>query len=514
MASLLGIPVARDDHADLHLQRRDPGRACRRSWSRRSCSSRSGIGSAGGAEGVRGQRSSAASASVTGRHRRRPGRSASSETLRRRLYLGALQRCLRLPDAAAVPAGSAAGAVRRKALRRRRDGRAILGEPSPRPSPNPAGALPARRAWRRSPPSALWPRRSLAPEQGYLLNIFMQAATYASRSIGLVVVLGYCGQISIAQAGFFGIGAYGVALGTVDAAPAFPGGLARRWAVFAGLPGGCCSWARQSAAGRPLPRHGDDQLSADPDRGADQLDRPQPTARRRLATSRGPHCSASQLQESGATLSRDCAWSRWSMATAFLVWRLKTSQARLGMQAVRDNELAAGTCGVDTFRIKVTVVVRHQRGAGRPWAAGCSPAAFGYISPDQFSFNESIVLLTMALLGGVQSPFGALLGTCALVILPEWLRFLRQCLSGGLRRRGHSDHGLPAERPMGLWPTSRRRVPPLRIENVPPLPLLVDDRHRVRRGDAADRGAGQAFRRAEGARRRRSRGTSAAPSMR
>ena len=57
---------------------------------------------------------------------------------------------------------------------------------------------------------------------------------------------------------------------------------------------------------------------------------------------------------------------------------------------------------------------------------GMFAGAFAYISPDQFAFGESIVLLTMALLGGVQSPFGALLGTGLLVILPEWLRFLRQ----------------------------------------------------------------------------------------
>ena len=44
----------------------------------------------------------------------------------------------------------------------------------------------------------------------------MQAATNAIAVTGLVVVLGYCGQISLAQAAFFGLGAYGVALGTMD----------------------------------------------------------------------------------------------------------------------------------------------------------------------------------------------------------------------------------------------------------------------------------------------------------
>ena len=94
------------------------------------------------------------------------------------------------------------------------------------------------------------------------------------------------------------------------------------------------------------------------------------------------------------------------------------------MQAVRDNEIAAGTCGIDILRTKVLAfgISAVLGGLGGGLFAG----AFAYISPDQFSFAESIVLLTMALLGGVQSPFGALIGTALLVMLPEWLRFLQR----------------------------------------------------------------------------------------
>ena len=51
---------------------------------------------------------------------------------------------------------------------------------------------------------------------GYILNILMQAATYSVAVFGLSVVLGLCGQINLAQAAFFGIGAYAVGLGTAD----------------------------------------------------------------------------------------------------------------------------------------------------------------------------------------------------------------------------------------------------------------------------------------------------------
>ncbi len=56
----------------------------------------------------------------------------------------------------------------------------------------------------------------VAPGAGYTLDLLMQAVTYAIAVAGIVVVLGYCGQITLAQAAFFGLGAYGVAIGTAD----------------------------------------------------------------------------------------------------------------------------------------------------------------------------------------------------------------------------------------------------------------------------------------------------------
>src|SRR5947208_8164874 len=51
---------------------------------------------------------------------------------------------------------------------------------------------------------------------GYIHNILMQATTFAIAVFGLSVVLGLCGQINLAQAAFFGLGAYAVGLGTAD----------------------------------------------------------------------------------------------------------------------------------------------------------------------------------------------------------------------------------------------------------------------------------------------------------
>src|ERR1700759_284076 len=54
------------------------------------------------------------------------------------------------------------------------------------------------------------------PITAYYLNLLIQASTYAVAVLGLTIVLGYTGQINLAQAAFFGLGAYSVALGTAN----------------------------------------------------------------------------------------------------------------------------------------------------------------------------------------------------------------------------------------------------------------------------------------------------------
>jgi branched-chain amino acid transport system permease protein len=78
----------------------------------------------------------------------------------------------------------------------------------------------------------------------------------------------------------------------------------------------------------------------------------------------------------------------------------------------------------------------------------------------------------MALLGGVQSPFGAVLGTFALVILPEWLRFLRQAY---LAIYGAAVILIMIFLPDGIWGWAARRLhraPKIVEGRIPPLPLL------------------------------------------
>ena len=242
----------------------------------------------------------------------------------------------------------------------------------------------------------------------------MQAATYAIAVFGLTVVLGLCGQINLAQAAFFGIGAYAVGLGTVDlristsGSPSLVGmrGRAARRRV---------ARADHAAPRRPLSRDGHDQLPADRHAGADQLDPGHARAGRHPRIARP------------ALFRRRRAYLAFCVAVlalvGYLVWRLPRHQAR-----PRDARGARQRARRRRHRHRRVPHQGHRLRALRLLGGiggGLFAGGFAYISPDQFSFAESIVFLTMVLLGGVASPVGAAIGTGLLILLPEWLRFLK-----------------------------------------------------------------------------------------
>jgi len=313
---------------------------------------------------------------------------------------------------------------------------------------------------------------SFAPAQGYYLNILMQAATYAIGVLGLVVVLGYCGQISIAQAAFFGIGAYAVALGTVDFHVNFFVALLAG-VVLSGICGLILGLGTLRLGGHYL--------------GMITISFQQILTlvlTNWIDFTHGPDGVRNVLRPTlfGISLDGGNAYLGLIMAATVLVtlfvWRLKTSRLGRAMQAVRDNELAASTSGINVYGTKVVAFgISAVLGA---IGGGLFAGGFRYISPDQFSFGDSIVMLTMALLGGVTSPFGALVGTVALVLLPEWLRFLKQVY---LAVYGASVILIMVFLPDGLWGfidiRMRKRVKPV-TGDVAPLPLLAQ------KGEATD----------------------------
>jgi branched-chain amino acid transport system permease protein len=308
----------------------------------------------------------------------------------------------------------------------------------------------------------------LLPLTGYYLNLLIQASTYAVAVLGLTIVLGYSGQINLAQAAFFGLGAYSVALGTVSFGFPFWSALVAG-VVIASVAGAVLGLTSLRLGGHYLAMV---TISFQQiltlvltnwtsfTRGSDGV----PGIAR-------PIVFGFSFADSGTYLSL-CVGVLW--VVGFCVGGLKHRKLGRAMQALRDNELAAGVVGVHTYRTKVIAFTLSALLAGL--GGGLFAGGFSYISPDQFGFAESVVFLTMALLGGARSPLGAVLGTALLILLPEWLRFLKVTY---LAVYGGAVILLMVFMPEGIWgflETFRRLLwPPAMVSfgRAAPLPFTT-----------------------------------------
>ena len=248
----------------------------------------------------------------------------------------------------------------------------------------------------------------------FVLSMFMQATTYAIAVLGMVVVLGYTGQINLAQAAFFGFGAYGVALGTVSYGLSFWVSLAIGIGI-AGLAGGILGLTTLRLGGHYLA-----MITISFQQIFDLV------AVNWIEVTHGPDGIAGIGRPSlfGRELSDDraylvlCSVVLYAMIAA--VWYLPQTRLGRAMRGVRENELAAEVVGVHTLKTKVIAFTLCAALGGV--GGGLYAGGFAYISPDNFNFQRAVEFLSMVLLGGVQSPFGGALGTTLLILLPEWLK--------------------------------------------------------------------------------------------
>lgn len=108
---------------------------------------------------------------------------------------------------------------------------------------------------------------------------------------------------------------------------------------------------------------------------------------------------------------------------AFIVFisiRLQDSRIGRAWMAIREDEMAAKACGINTRNIKLLAFIL---GASFGGVAGGLFAGFqGFISPESFVLLESIMVLCMVVLGGMGNIAGVILGAALLTITPEWLR--------------------------------------------------------------------------------------------
>jgi len=100
--------------------------------------------------------------------------------------------------------------------------------------------------------------------------------------------------------------------------------------------------------------------------------------------------------------------------------RLKASRIGRALVAIREDEIAASAMGMDTVRLKLLAFASGAAFAGVTGVLFASQISF--ISPESFTLFESVIVLSMVVLGGMGSVPGAMLGAAILVILPEALR--------------------------------------------------------------------------------------------
>jgi branched-chain amino acid transport system permease protein len=108
------------------------------------------------------------------------------------------------------------------------------------------------------------------------------------------------------------------------------------------------------------------------------------------------------------------------VACIFGCFAAARSKVGRAMEAIRTDEIAAQVLGINIFRYKMSVVVVSAMIAGL--AGVLNAHSHSSISPDDFSFQVTVITLSYAIVGGVSSPIGAVIGAIVLTSLPEMLR--------------------------------------------------------------------------------------------
>ena len=253
----------------------------------------------------------------------------------------------------------------------------------------------------------------LFPDNYYVTVVGGTALMNAILAVGLNLLMGYAGQISLGHAAFFGIGAYSSAIltgrygwnawGAMAAGFALPGLLAYLVArPILRLKG---HYLAMATLGLGIIVHivlvQTEGLTGGPDGLSD----------------------IPGLSLFGWAVDTDLRWYTVMAAALLLVlWlalNIIASRSGRALRALHGSEVAAEMMGIDTTATKTGVFVVAALTASLAGSLFAHQQSF--ISPDSFSFFFSIELVTMVVLGGMASTYGAIFGALVLTFLPELL---------------------------------------------------------------------------------------------
>jgi ABC-type branched-subunit amino acid transport system permease subunit len=107
-----------------------------------------------------------------------------------------------------------------------------------------------------------------------------------------------------------------------------------------------------------------------------------------------------------------------------LVRRLERSWIGLSMDAIRLDEIASACYGLDIARWKIVAFTLGNFLAGT--AGALYGHVLGFIAPNNFTFGDSLILVSIVLLGGIGNPWGVALAAAFVVILPEKFQIIQE----------------------------------------------------------------------------------------
>jgi branched-chain amino acid transport system ATP-binding protein len=251
----------------------------------------------------------------------------------------------------------------------------------------------------------------------YQVFIIVTVGLTAIVGVGLNVLLGLNGQISLGQVAFYAIGAYAVGILTVNYDWSFWPALAVG-GIAAGLAGVLLAIPALRVRG-PYLAMVTIAFGFVVEQGAAEW-QGLTGGWNGLSGIPGPILFGADIGERGIAF---LTLALTVLATAAFA-RLSGSVWGNAMRAVRDSESASVSIGLDPTLIRTTAFGISAVAAGI--AGGVYASISNFISPESFPFFQSILFLLVVMLGGADRVLGPLVGAVVVVLLPELLATLGQ----------------------------------------------------------------------------------------
>ena len=252
----------------------------------------------------------------------------------------------------------------------------------------------------------------------YIIQILILCGVNSILVISLGLILGLSGQLSLAQIGFFGIGAYTSALLACRLGISFWIGLPVA-TLFSGVAGFLIGYPSLRLKGHYLAITTLAFLLV-----LYQI------FLNWVSLTRGAMClvGVPPINFFGIPYTTRIPYYYFILVmTTIIIWiALRITHSRVGraLKAIREDDVAAQSLGINTHYYKVRI---FTIGAAMAGAIGSFFAHYmGSVAPESFSLHPALNILMMAIIGGMGSIFGNILGAVVFTVLPEYLRALAQ----------------------------------------------------------------------------------------